>query len=308
MSIEDPGPDYPPAAVPAAGPLICWWCQQPAPPPMVCNDLQTIGMHGTCAQAVAAFLNPEAAAAPPPLDLERGCIECGARVVVGFTIERRPGPFCAPCWKALKAHVRSLDESDAEVERLRSLHAAPPVPDRHVPTCVPDADKAWIWAFMEADDQASFCQAEGAKSPEHPDFKMKFWCFWNAHDNLCASCADFQHIYLANIHEELVARHAAPEAARLRDAERAVEQLAGDVRAACADYGEEKHKREQLEGALRALVAQFDRWSAYATQQANDARDDGEERREAHQRGWAEAFKGASDALAALLPASVKET
>jgi hypothetical protein len=103
------------AAVPAAGPLICWWCQQPAPPPMVCNDLQTIGMHGTCARAVAAFLNPEAAAAPPPLDLEPAralateCLEVHERF--------SDGPEAT-----LARHTLTLI---AEVDRLRSLHAAP---------------------------------------------------------------------------------------------------------------------------------------------------------------------------------------
>jgi hypothetical protein len=45
--------------------------------------------------------------------IETGCIGCGATVVVGYTIERKPGPFCRQCWDAVKRHVADVESLNA---------------------------------------------------------------------------------------------------------------------------------------------------------------------------------------------------
>lgn len=77
-----------------------------------------------CAHELAALL--------PTRDLQNGCIGCGARTVVAYTIERKPGPFCHECWSLLKLHVSQVNLLNAAVDR-RELDVELPVSPPLIP-------------------------------------------------------------------------------------------------------------------------------------------------------------------------------
>lgn len=100
----------------------------------------------------------KALAAPEPLGEATGpqtpgCLGCGATMLVGFTIERRPGPFCRTCWEDVKHHVaeaalpvgspdrpqeeisyaalrRENTELSMRLDELRAAVGQPALPDR----------------------------------------------------------------------------------------------------------------------------------------------------------------------------------
>ncbi len=52
------------------------------------------------------------------------CATCGATTLVGYTIDKKPGPFCRACWEALKVHVAGvLLSSNPLVDEPLSLPA-----------------------------------------------------------------------------------------------------------------------------------------------------------------------------------------
>jgi hypothetical protein len=77
----------------------------------------------------------ERASQPPHARVASGCIGCGDTVVVGFTINREPGPFCHDCWSVLKVHVAQVNllnhhvdgrDNDVDVRASASAPEAPP--------------------------------------------------------------------------------------------------------------------------------------------------------------------------------------
>jgi hypothetical protein len=48
------------------------------------------------------------------------CIGCGSTTLVGYTMDRKPGPFCFECWNWLKASVREVDAHNSSVEGRES--------------------------------------------------------------------------------------------------------------------------------------------------------------------------------------------
>ena len=53
-----------------------------------------------------------------PVEGETGsCIGCGATKLIGYTIDRKPGPFCHECWSALKMHVAQVNLINAAADR-----------------------------------------------------------------------------------------------------------------------------------------------------------------------------------------------
>lgn len=72
---------------------------------MLAKGRQHFGMNGDCLYVPYEFPLPASARTVPTPP----CIGCGGTKLVGYTLDRRPGPFCRDCWGALKLHVAQVN-------------------------------------------------------------------------------------------------------------------------------------------------------------------------------------------------------